>query len=92
MPQVVIARLRTLMEQPDLPALPAGVVFGEGACPPLSDNVCDLIDLVQLAARNVFGGSQPSRSQERQMEEAGFPLLHHVGTIRTRKGLVRYKP
>jgi hypothetical protein len=68
------------------------MVLGEGTCPKLPEDAYDLLDVIQEAAKNVFGGMQLSRTQELMMEEAGFPLLHGAGLIRTPKGSVRYTP
>lgn len=92
MSQSALLKLRQLMQQPDLPTLPEGVVFAEAGCPPLSDQVCDLLDAIQDGARNVFGGTQPSSAQLREMAQAGFPMLWEHGLIQTPQGLVRYKP
>lgn len=92
MPQTVIAKLRLLMEQPELPTLATGVVYAEGDCPELAEPVYGLLDQIHDAARSVFGGSQPSAAQQHLMEQAGFSVLWRSGLISTPKGKVRYKP
>lgn len=92
MRHTVLGRLQLLMQVPGLPTLEKGKVFGEDGCYNLPDEAYDLLDQIHDSARNVFGGGAPSPAQTRELETAGFAVMWRSGTIRTPKGLVRYKP